>query len=86
MVVKLLYPNNGKLVIVKEYLNCRIGEVLCRFKVGDKVRRSEYTTDCVEVVERVEWHTEVWHSIEPYWHVDTDCSSGSQAGYWPHEG
>ena len=82
--VKLSYPNGQGPTRVEEYEDCGRGEVPCRFAVGDKVRRSEYSTDRVETVENVEWVREVWHGIEPYWHVNTDCSGGSQAGYWPH--
>ena len=56
------------------------GMVPCRFKIGDKVKRSSYS-DPAETVERIEWVRTVWHSIEPYWAISTDMSSGPQAGY-----
>lgn len=83
--VMLCYPNGREPNIIKEYENCGPGEVPCRFKVGDKVRRSEYITDRVETVEDARWIRKVWHSIEPYWHISTDCTGGPQAGYWMHE-
>lgn len=63
-----------------EEYEAAIGVVPRRFKAGDKVARRSKENP-VEVVEKVEWIREVWHSIEPYWKVLTDTSSGGQAGY-----
>ena len=57
------------------------GEVPCRFEVGDKVITCGEGTGPIETVEKIEWVWTVWHSIEPYWRVETDLSGGPQAGY-----
>jgi len=73
----------GKVKI--SYPDCSIefeaadGVVPCRFTVGDKVRSSGH--EVLETVERVCWIRDVWHGVEPYWRIDTDCSSAPQSLY-----
>jgi len=56
------------------------GAVPCRFTLGDRVMQRN-NGGITETVERIKWVREVWHSLEPYWRIETDRSGGSQVGY-----
>jgi hypothetical protein len=71
---------------VMSFLGEAVGHVPSRFSPGDKVYtyisgKGVPVGRGVEIVLSVEWIPDVWHTLEPYWWVKTNRTSGPQTGY-----